>query len=113
MSWLALTATGSPSSAPIWTYEWAAIGTLVTAFITMCAFVGAVIQLGTTRKSTLETRAAEYLRRYDDPQLTSLWEKAHFVIGKSGSHEHDDSYARYAWWDGPSRSGTSLTWRLP
>jgi len=46
------------------------------------ALVGAWLQLRLTRKTTLETRAHEYLERYSAPGLIDYRVKAHLLIGK-------------------------------
>jgi hypothetical protein len=73
---------GIAAVAPIWSNEVAAIAEAITAFIAALAFGGAVYQLRQARRTTLETRAHEYLRRYGEPLLLPYLEKAHFAIGR-------------------------------
>ena len=71
-----LTSTGTS-----WQSTVGALGEAATAFIAFVALGGALLQLLFTRRTTRETRAHEYLQRYDDPKLHPYIEKAHKFIG--------------------------------
>lgn len=69
------------SANPSWQSTVSALGEGATAVIALFALGGAVLQLWYTRKTTRETRAHQYLKRYDDPQLLPYIEKSHRFIG--------------------------------
>jgi hypothetical protein len=94
MSCLTATILGAASDAPTWTSKLGAIAEAATALIALFAFAGAIYQLRRTHKTTLETRAHQYLQRYDEPHLLPYIVKTHAVIG--GEAQHAD---RIATWD--------------
>lgn len=85
------------AAAPIWTYEFGTIAELITAGVAICAFCGAVVQLRQTRRTTLETRAHEYLRRYDAPRLLPYIDRAHTVVGSKEPSAQETRFRLRAW----------------
>jgi hypothetical protein len=91
---LSATILGVASNAPNWTSKLSAIAEAATALIALCAFAGAIYQLRRTHKTTLETRAHQYLQRYDEPHLLPYISKTHAVLTGDG-----EATARIATWD--------------
>ena len=85
---------GAASDAANWTSKLGAIAEAATALIALFAFAGAIYQLRRTHKTTLETRAHQYLQRYDEPQLLPYISKTHAVLTGDG-----EATARIATWD--------------
>jgi hypothetical protein len=77
---LSATILGAASDAPNWTSKLGAIAEAATALIALCAFAGAIYQLWRIHKTTLETRAHQYLQRYDEPHLLPYIVKTHAVL---------------------------------
>ncbi len=99
MTYMAAAVVVASRDGPFWADEVTAIATAVTAFLAFWALVGAVWQLKDARTSTRETRAQDYLQRYDDPQLIPFVEKARFVIGPKRELTVAERRARQRWWD--------------
>ena len=83
------------SDAPVWTSKVGAVGEALTALIAFLALIGAVYQLRQTHKTTLETRAHQYLQRYDEPQLLPYIAKAHAVFKDGEKGEPSTLIARW------------------
>ncbi len=94
VSSLGATILGATSDVPNWTSKLGAIAEAATALIALFAFLGAVYQLLRTHKTTLETRAHQYLQRYDEPRLLPYIAKTHAVL--TGDEQ---IVARIANWD--------------
>lgn len=92
---LSATISVAASDAPIWTSKVGAVGEAATALIALLALIGAIYQLRQTHKTTLETRAHQYLQRYDEPQLLPYIVKAHAVL----KHDDEKLSTRIAKWE--------------
>src|SRR5271154_4059913 len=73
------------SDAPNWTSKLGAIAEAATALIALCAFAGAIYQLRRTHKTTLETRAHQYLQRkivaeWFGEAAVAYWQMAEWLV---------------------------------